>query len=319
MSVINTKVSASGTEVVRSKLMNLLGKGVGDIGYGQNVNVFQNLVGRELTPEAFPVYRQYLQIAKNHQIGDSTVIDDTTLPEVLSGDVVEGIKFDQYDSYSDQLFNNHLNFNNNSMTLYPNIFNVIRNYWWGPRETIYCDVDVLWGNEDKARYFFNSGGDIRLTPSQPNWSWLQKKVWGVNWWQTFIVSYRSGGYWWNIGLPLVGTTRFAAHTTTSNGSVGTPSTNVGFYELTDNFQVILNAKDYYNPYANIPGYSDIDDFYIYAMKVANGVRFRVSFTEENRDQKVDPSTRVDFSLFKATTYLTNPPIDTPQFITRKTL
>lgn len=316
MTLKNTTVSASDTEVLKNKIQMLIGKGVGDIGYGQSNSIFKNIHNTKITPISWNDYKTYLSIASDHQTGGVADTSSTRFPIPVGGDIqiIGAEDIDTYDTEVEQLLTDRLSYDTSSMTLYNNVFASMKAHWWGPRQTITSEIDLLWANEDKARYFFNSGGDIRMVPSQPNWSYLTRSYynWGVHYsWQ-----YRSGGYWWNFGLPSIGTVKFDAHSTSSNGSAGTPSLNIGFYELTNNYQYILDATDYYNPYTNIPGYTDIDDFYIEAKKITNGIRFRVRFVEQNQDQQVDPGTRIDFSLLKATTYLTNPPIDTPQFIIR---
>jgi len=300
-------------DVIESKIRAVMGVGSGDSGYGQTLDIFQNKTGRPVTPVSVPQYKNYMTTAINHQTGGSGNVSATVFPPIVTGDVPDST-LDKYTTASTNLVSTRLNYGASSMTLYSNVFTVVRNYWWGPLATIACEVDALWPNEDQARYFFNSGGDIRLVPSQPTWSWLTGYDYHGN-----PYSYHSGGYWWNAGLPRLGTILFRAHGTQTTGSVGSAAGNIGYYELSGGYATILNGQNFYNPYSGIPGYSDIDDFFIYAAKVANGVRFRVTFTEANHDQRVDPSTRVTFSYQKATRYLVNPPITSPSFITRTAL
>lgn len=306
MTVAGKNLIANNTEFLRNQIAFALGMGSGDTGYGQNVNVLQNVAKTTLTPAAFPTYSDAFKVLINHQTGGAGDVSTTRLPIPVAGEEPLGSVFDQYNDHISELIGSRLQYQPASMTLYPNAFSTVRNYWWGPQASIVSEVDFLWSNENNARYFFNSGGDIRMKPSQPSWSYLSK----------YGYTYRSGGYWWQIGLAMIGTVVFSAHATVSNGTTGNTAPNFGYYELTGSYTLVLNGKDFYNPYAYIAGYADIDDFYIYAMKIPNGVRFKIQLNEENRDQSVDPGTRVDFSYLRATQYLVNPPIQAPSFIVR---
>ena len=314
MSVQNTETIASVTEVLRNKILMLNGVGSGDIGYGQNVIVNQNIQEQNLTNIGFTTYNNNFKQIINHQTGGSGDVSNNVLPIPVSGDEVKAVDYDAYADRIDTLTNTRFNYQMSSMTVFNNVHAAIKNAWWGPRATITAEVDLIWADENRARYFFNTSGQIRLKPSQPTWSYVtgyHQDRWGRHPYQ-----YRSGGYWWQIALELVGTIVFDAHSTVSNGSVGSAAANIGYYELTNAYRRIFDGTNFYNPYANIPGYNDIDDFYIDAMKVPKGMRFRIQMAEQNRDQRVDPGTRVDFSLLKATTYMNNPAIQSPSFITR---
>lgn len=99
---------------------------------------------------------------------------------------------------------------------------------WGT--TIQHEFTVSFANENSARYFFNTGSEVRLSGS------------------------RSGGTTstinaaWTALLVLVGTVKFGATATTYTGSGGYPAV-IGYYSLTDTYQQIFShngAGPYYS-------------------------------------------------------------------------
>lgn len=316
MALAGNIIRASDGNALKSLIEMLIGTGSGDVGYGQVVSMLDNVRNTKVTPAAFPSYANALAIAIRHQTGGTGDTGPSTFVNPVTGEVTLGQSIDNYETLTYALTGSRWNYQNPSMTLYNNVFASVMNYWWGPRRTISTIIDAVWNTEDKARFFFNSGGDIRFNLSQPTWSWITTSF--MSWGHAVSYSYRSGAYYWNIGLPLLGTVLFKAHNTSNPGaSIGNISSTTGYYEMGGSYVTILNGSQFYNPYAYRPNYPDVDSVYIQAMKVDKGVRFKISLTESNANQSVDPGTRVDLSYLKATTYLTNPTIDSPTFILRQ--
>ena len=90
---------------------------------------------------------------------------------------------------------------------------------WGT--TIQHEFTVTFTNEDSARYFFNTGGQIRFSGSRTGGS------------ATTINAA------WTALLVAVGTVKFGASTTTYTGTGGTITNNVGYYGLTGTYQQIF--------------------------------------------------------------------------------
>ena len=118
------------------------------------------------------------------------------------------------------------------------------------------EFNVDFGSYDAARYFFNTGGQIRLSASRSGGSVsLQNDAW------TSLLS--------NIGLVTFDHTQ-----TTNTGSTGAGS-SIGFYNLTSTYQTIFNATPG-------GGYYFADQYRVEAR--SNGafgssgiVQFRISF------------------------------------------
>lgn len=106
--------------------------------------------------------------------------------------------------------------------------------------TITNTVTLTWQSADAARFFFNSGGQIRFSASlTPGASNLKN-----NSWQTMLTN--------------MGTITMNYNSTTYSGTNGTPSSAIGFFQLTSSQQLLFRKSteqptytpNQYNIYAN---------------------------------------------------------------------
>lgn len=203
---------------------NVYGVGNSDRGYGQTAIVQGAVsVGGPIFDSHWTHLRNMVVVCANHQ-GTSI----STLPP--SGAFADGqpiIAHEQAAPSSNayELANNvtaidtnRLNVSGTSMTLTTGVWTVTRATSWVG--SIIAEVSVTWADENHARYFFNSGGQIRMTGSEPTGTWE--------------------GNLWNAALTTgLGTLKFAAHATTNTGTIP-GSAAIGYYELTDTYQIIFH-------------------------------------------------------------------------------
>lgn len=100
---------------------------------------------------------------------------------------------------------------------------------WNTSITHVFTVDF--GTEDRARYYFNSGGEIRFSGSHVGGSGAVDAA-------------------WTALLAAVGTVKLDANTTTYTGSGGSITNDIGFYGLTGAYQQIFihyGSGSYYSP------------------------------------------------------------------------
>lgn len=96
---------------------------------------------------------------------------------------------------------------------------LFRSGFWST--TISCTAQMTFANEDEARYFFNTGGQLRVLLAHPSTGTPQDVAWNT------MLS--------NLTLSM------GAHSTTrTSGSVGTGS-SIGYYELESYFQNIFSG------------------------------------------------------------------------------
>ena len=272
----------------------LYGVGYGDRGYGQTTyTLIPVTAGSVIRGWQWSDFRNALQVVRDHQ----TNTTDALLPPANLFDIGDTIQAHE----SDPPTNDTYDFGTVLAAADSNRFTVhathasqlsvlgttsnTRGSVWST--SIDCEATFAFGSEDSARYFFNSGGEIRLDLSHPGGN-QQDSDWNA------LLGTR------------VGQVRFGYTATSSTGTSGLSST-IGYYDLTDAYQLIINGT-------NIGGglYYTANDCLIYAHRVSfagvnggngTGVKVRIllqdQHTNPNFDQ-VSAGTKVDFRVLKAT-------------------
>ena len=160
-------------------------------------------------------------------------------------------------------------------------------------DNINSEVDVTFADANAARYFFNTGGEIHLTADQPTTSTDQD----TNWNTVFDTA--------------MGTIKMGYTGTTRTGSGGTPSTTIGYYDLSGTYQTIFDGTNIGS------GAYSANDVLIQAKTITNGVRFYINFDDQHSPtapstvDEVTSGTKVDFAVRKSSTYtIANPSFST---------
>jgi len=189
-----------------------------------------------------------------------------------------------------------------SCEIVPSAWTVVRATDWGIGVSgISAQVNVSWVDEDAARYFFNSGGTINLSFSQPN------------------TGNTKSADWSNTFINKVGTISFGANSTTWTGPWPGSPIAVGYYQLTSSPTTIFNGN-------NIGGgiYTTNDMFvnvqYLGILGPRGGRSNTVRFNIQLIDEAVGPGevpvlagTTATFGYRRAVTYISGIPV--PNFTT----
>jgi len=304
-----------------TQLSNVLGTGSGDSGYGQTVTQAEVSPGDPIASAEWVELRAMAALAATHQ--GSTVDLPTT--GVLA--VGEPITAHDPDPPSSNLYDlpgsivtvvdNRLSTANaGAFTLTTSAHQDVRSTTWS--STITTVVDVTFPSQNAARFFFNSGGRIRLALTHPTGSVGTKD------------------YFWSQSLQeRVGTLVFGATSSSRSATDprGTLSSGLGFYSLTDDDQLLYDGTDAMNDGDGSYGYSygygyggaSQNDCIIVARRLSYtadgvggnglGVRFSITIADETTagTDIVSAGTTATFGYWRATTYLTG--INTPTFTT----
>ena len=186
------------------KVAALIGVGYGDRGYGQTSTTLADVaVSNSVTAVQWNNLLNAMTTLNTHQGSGLTL-----QPTVASGGTIT------YQSSIPTniatLDTNRLLSNITQMTVSSALTSSISTPWNG---TITHVFTVNFGTEDAARYYFNSGGQIR---------WSGSNTGGTT----------GGAAAWAALLTAMGTIKMDAKTTTYTGSGGTITNNVGYYGLT---------------------------------------------------------------------------------------
>jgi hypothetical protein len=229
-------------------MLNLLGTGSGNSGYGQSPLSSAVVSGEKIRENHWDLLRQDIQRIADHQ-GTSI-----TITNVATGNKVSATVGTQYSNLiTGTLTTNRFNlavgqYSDESLT------SSTRSAGWN--STITHSFNVDFGSFDNARYFFNAGGQIRITPSYTRPSPNN----GIN------ASLNDD--WFNI-VSGVGTVSFD-HTSTTGGTIG-------YYDLTTSWQTIYTRTG-----GNINNQYTANDYTIRAYRNVSGsiVYFECNFNDD---------------------------------------
>jgi hypothetical protein len=285
-------VPALSSAAATNKAGSLWGVGYGDRGYGQffpELSLLADSSVIQVTP--WNTLRTILSI-----IGDHQGLAISNLPPVVSPNNL--IEYQQmFQMLLSSMDVGRLTSISGGKTLFPNQAVSTRAAQWGTPATqaIAATFMISFDDENKARYFFNTGGTINFNLQHADVSTPQNQS-------------------WNQILNALGTIQFSANNTNRTGTGGTANA-IGYYDLTAGWQTIFNGT-------NIGGgaYSSNDviiqaqyESYsgLYGAKGAE-IRFRVTLTDEHANpfsDVVNGGTTCRIGVTKATTFVAG--IQTP--------
>lgn len=216
-------ISVTDYNNIRTKVVNVLGTGSGSSGYGQTVQSSSVSVSSLVTKAQWDALRFDLYNCLFHQTG--TV---PTLTTVNVGDTIRygaGHPNNQYDSQADVAVSNRFNLGSGQFLTNTNVATATKGDAWYSQA--YADLTCTFGTADQARFFFNSGGEIRVTTSRTGGS---------------STSQNSS---WSSILASAGTRVFGGQLPSGGFS---PMNGENFYRLTSSFQTYyqINASGAYS-------------------------------------------------------------------------
>lgn len=241
----------------------LWGVGFGDRGYGQTAPALSNVSAGNIIA-SWANFQQILANLVSWQNTSTTLLPAAS--QFASGADIEAFPTGQTPSVVDllQLLDtNRLNYQIANMTLTNNAASSTRATSWGGGSTsITCEFTVSFASEDAARFFFNTGGEIRIALAHNNTTTSQNTAW----------------------RDILLNSNFAFRANTSariSGPHGT-GTSVGYYQLTTAYQTIINGTGIFvSPYASNSFLLEARASTIVGLNGARGsiLQFRVTLTD----------------------------------------
>jgi len=271
-------ITAARINNLQSSISLILGSGSGQNGYGQSVtSVPVTNTGDIATAADMNAIYADILTARVHQVGAgdigiaevvqnlNVVAEDTSFnvsdlgvttvdPDGFKKGIVD------FETLMTQVQSDKASIHTSQAALEPGVASARSTTWNG---LIYHEVAVTFSSADARRFFFNTGGELRLTANNTGASTPK----GLDW--TALCS--------ELGIIKLNS---SATTTTGTGS----GTSIGNYDLTSNFQSIyqkVGTGSYSGVYAGnlytIKARSDIDTRII----------FRIEFNDVVFDNNVD--------------------------------
>jgi hypothetical protein len=216
---VNDIITQAEYNNIRNKVIGVLGTGSGNSGYGQPLNSSAVALGTRVTINEYANLRFDIINAWVHQAGSAP-----TTVTVAAGNTIRFSAVDApvttYDALANTLITNRFNLGAGQSAVAVPASSPRSRTWTGVggdiwNSSISCTIDVQWPSANAARFFFNSGGQIRITSSRSGGS-----------------STTQNTQWTSI-LSSAGTQSFGGN----NPGTGTsPMDGQNWYRLTNSFQ-----------------------------------------------------------------------------------
>jgi len=224
-------IVATDFNTFRTDVLDIWDVGNGNRGYGQIDTggaspIPLASVGADVLSAEWEAFRLAAQTCSDHQ-GSSTTFPPASVLEVtdtiVAHDALDGNAYDIGVSLA-TIETNRLTADAGSVSVFANSLNDSRGTAWA--NTLQHRFTAVLPTVDDARYFFNSGGQIRIRGSRSGGSGTPQNA------------------SWTEILTNMGTVIFD-HTITTNtgGGPGWSFSNVGYFDLTTSFQQIATGVD----------------------------------------------------------------------------
>jgi len=158
---IGSIIEAVDYNSIRSEIINVMGAGSGQTGYGQTTLSTTVATGNIVTKEQWDALRYDLLNARIHQ--------DGLVPLIVTPETGQPIRFgsgypnSQYNAQAELSITNKWNLGSGQFVIDAGT-TTVRSTSWISEVTTTCTV--TFNTVDQARWFFNSGGKIRVTSSR---------------------------------------------------------------------------------------------------------------------------------------------------------
>jgi hypothetical protein len=231
MPAVNDKILTADYNSIRDKLVSVLGTGSVNIGWGQQARIRSTAVSADsrVTVNEWANLRYDVINAYKHIFGSNP-----TTAEVAEGGTIRytssftpdtgslDVPQRQYDVWADTITTNRFTVAAGESAA-TGVLSASKTTAWSTQ--CQCTIQIYWPNSNEARYWFNSGGQIRISSSRsggtesPTPGYVQNQAW------TSLLS-------------SAGTQQFGGN----NPGTGTSPTNgLNWYRTTSTFQTFYTA------------------------------------------------------------------------------
>lgn len=165
-------ILASDLNTIRTKIIDVLGTGSKTFGYGQTVYSSAVSSGQLIEKSNWDAVRYDIVNSYIHQTGNIPTAITVSTQDVINDDASGA--YQNYDYFADVLRNNRFDIATGQYTISA-IDSKSTSSTWNTNAS--AELTVTFNSADEARYFFNSGGAIRITSSLTGGSSSQANAW----------------------------------------------------------------------------------------------------------------------------------------------
>lgn len=233
MATVNSgdTITAAQYNDLQSRVNNIMGTGSGQSGYGQSLASAQVSTGNVVTATQMDNLRTDIDKAHNHQSGTSSGVGNIAVGQVIGADAsgtsvssltqtTEG--YNDYDAAVTTITNNKFLIDSGEGTLetISSASSSRTTNWQVELQHIFT---LDFSNANNARFFFNSGSDIRISLALTGQSGSKSNTWSTL-------------------FSTMGTVIFNYTSTSQSGSGGAFPGTRGWYDMTTSYQNIFTQS-----------------------------------------------------------------------------
>jgi hypothetical protein len=239
MAAVNSKIDKDDYNNIRTKVVDVLGNGSGNFGYGQALASDPVTVSNKVSINEYANLQYDIINAYKHQNGTAPTLpqavenakvrfNTSNAPVSYWETIANNLRSNRFNvHYSQRISNNH-----GSATPYTSS--------WGKassQDELTCIVTFQWSTSDQARHFFNSGGRLYFSSSRSGGSsTAQNAAW------TSLLSTNS---------PVVSTTLSGVYFGGATPGTGTaPLNGLNFYRCTSGYSSTWFSFSSSSPYGS---------------------------------------------------------------------
>ena len=278
-------ITAAQYNGLQSRIEQVLGTGSGDFGYGNSVSSSQVTTGDSVTAGQMDNLRSDMGKCWTHQTGDNIPLANIAVGNIIGADASgTGVTFDAQNNYvidgsisnggfndylsrMDELETNRFDIDDGEQTTADVVGHTTTDTWNG---TINATFQVSFGSAANRRYFFNSGGELRLSVAGANGTGSKDTDWDT------ILS--------NPGQIQFGYN----YTTISGSNNGVTLNSIGNDGITSSYQEIFKKVGTAAVYA--------ENYWKVEVRTTNTstFEFRVTLVDDDAGDRPDPSPPAPF-------------------------
>jgi hypothetical protein len=251
---VNDIIKNTDYNSLRSSIIPIIGNGASTSGYGQVVYSADKTAHEKISQTDWDLLRYDIVNARTHQDGSAPTITD-----INEGQLLSFSNNSQYSGLISTAITNRFNIGSGRF-LTESAINSVRSTQWNT--LVLCEVTATFANANLCRWFFNSGGQIRIQASRTG---------GAG------TSQNSD---WSSLLSSAGMQVFGSQTPTAGFS---PMNGQNFYRLTNsyqNFYSLSSSAPYSGNSYNLDAKCDVADN---SAGTATTVYIRVRFVDSYTD------------------------------------
>ena len=251
---VNDIITIADYSTLRSSAISIIGNGTATYGYGQPIQSVEKIAHEKISQADWDLLRYDIVNARTHQDGVAPTITD-----INEGEILSFTNNAQYSGLVSTALSNRFNIGSGRF-LTESAVSSTRSTTWNT--LVVCEVTATFANADLCRWFFNSGGQIRIQSSR-----------------TDGTATAQNSDWSNL-TTSAGMQAFGGQTPSSGFS---PMNGQNFYKLTNsyqNFYTLSSSAPYSSNSYNLDAKCDVANN---STGTATTVFIRVRFVDNYTD------------------------------------